>query len=206
MLNQQFSSQLLEKAIEAFSGLPGIGRRTALRLALFLLRQDVATVHAFAEAIVNFKDGIKFCEICHSLSDEDVCEICRNPRRDASQVCVVENVQNVMAIENTAQYKGLYHVLGGLISPMEGIGPKNLEIDSLVDRVKAGAVEEVIFALSPTMEGDTTAFYISRRLEGLPVKLTTIAKGVAIGDELEYTDEVTLGRSIINRVAFLTLK
>ena len=179
-----------------------MGRKTALRLALFLLRQDEAHVHSFAEAIVNFKDQVKFCRHCHNLSDSDECDICSNPLRDASTICVVENVQDVMAVEQTRQYRGLYHVLGGIISPIDGIGPKDLEIDSLVERVRAGGVSEVIFALSTTMEGDTTSFYISRRLEGLPVKLTAIARGVSVGDELEYADELTLGRSIVNRVAF----
>lgn len=202
MVTNQFPSQLLENAVQALSGLPGVGRKTALRLALFLLRQDEAHVHSFAEAIVNFKDQVKFCRHCHNLSDSDECDICSNPLRDASTICVVENVQDVMAVEQTRQYRGLYHVLGGIISPIDGIGPKDLEIDSLVERVRAGGVSEVIFALSTTMEGDTTSFYISRRLEGLPVKLTAIARGVSVGDELEYADELTLGRSIVNRVAF----
>ncbi|MBQ8098190.1 MAG: recombination protein RecR [Bacteroidaceae bacterium] len=201
-MTNQFPSQLLENAVQALSGLPGVGRKTALRLALFLLRQDEAHVHSFAEAIVNFKDQVKFCRHCHNLSDSDECDICSNPLRDASTICVVENVQDVMAVEQTRQYRGLYHVLGGIISPIDGIGPKDLEIDSLVERVRAGGVSEVIFALSTTMEGDTTSFYISRRLEGLPVKLTAIARGVSVGDELEYADELTLGRSIVNRVAF----
>jgi recombination protein RecR len=201
-MNEQFSSQLLERAVEAFSGLPGVGRKTALRLALFLLKQDDTVVKTFAQSILEFKNEVKFCKICHNLSDTDECEICRNPGRNRRQICVVENVQDVLAIENTQQYQGLYHVLGGVISPMDGVGPSDLEINSLVERVKTEGADEVILALSATMEGDTTNFYISRRLEGLNVTLSTIARGVSIGDTLEYADEITLGRSIVNRVAF----
>jgi recombination protein RecR len=201
-MSEQFSSQLLERAVDAFSGLPGVGRKTALRLVLFLLKQDSEVVKTFAESILDFKNHVKFCKTCHNLSDTDECEICSNPARDRRKICVVENVQDVLAIENTQQYQGLYHVLGGIISPMEGVGPSDLEISSLVERVKAGDVDEIILALSPTMEGDTTNFYISRRLEGQNIALTTIARGVSIGDALEYADEVTLGRSIVNRVAF----
>ena len=201
-MNDQFSSQLLERAVEALAGLPGVGRKTALRLALYLLRQDEAAVKQFAESIVNFRENVKYCKTCHNLSDTEECEICSNPRRDSGLICIVEHVQDVLAIENTGQYSGLYHVLGGVISPMDGIGPNDLAIDSLVERVKSKEVSEVILALSPTMEGDTTSFYISRRLEGVKVKLSTIARGVAVGDELEYTDEITLGRSIVNRVMF----
>ena len=197
-----FSSQLLERAVNALSDLPGVGRKTALRLALHILRQDRESVQTFASAILDFRNQVKYCKVCHNLSDTDVCEICSQPRRNRRLICVVENVQNVLAIENTQQYDGLYHVLGGIISPMDGIGPKDLEIDSLVERVSAGDVDEVIMALSPTMEGDTTCFYLSRRLEGLPIRLTTIARGVSVDDELEYADELTLGRSIVNRVSF----
>lgn len=182
--------------------LPGIGRKTALRLVLFLLRQDVEVSDAFAAAVSELRHGVKYCRVCHNICDDDICDICANPRRDASTICVVENVQDVLAVENTQQYTGLYHVLGGVISPVDGIGPGDIEIQSLVDRVKAGGVKEVILALSATMEGDTTNFYISRRLADTGVKLSVIARGVTVGDELEYTDEVTLGRSIINRTEF----
>lgn len=201
-MNQQYPSVLLEKAVGEFSKLPGIGRKTAMRLVLHLLRQDTAAVEAFSNAMTTLKHEVKYCRICHNISDTDVCGICANPLRDASTVCVVENIRDVMAIENTQQYKGLYHVLGGVISPMDGIGPSDLEIDSLVERVREGGVQEVIFALSSTMEGDTTNFYISRKLGGLDVKLTVIARGISVGDELEYADEVTLGRSILNRTLF----
>ncbi len=199
---QQYSSALLEKAVNEFAKLPGVGKKTAMRLVLHLLRQDTAAVEAFGNAVITLKQEVKYCRKCHNLSDTDLCTICANPQRDASTVCVVENIQDVMAIENTQQYRGLYHVLGGIISPMDGIGPSDLEIESLVERVKQGDVKEVIFALSPTMEGDTTNFYISRKLASYDVKLSVIARGIAIGDELEYTDEVTLGRSIINRTPF----
>lgn len=184
-----------------FSKLPGIGRKTALRLVLWMLRQEDADVEQFAEAVSRLKHEVKYCKTCHNISDSEVCPICGDPRRDKTTVCVVENIQDVMAIENTQQYHGLYHVLGGIISPMDGIGPGDLEIDSLVERVgKAnGSVQEVILALSGTMEGDTTSFYISRRLAPLGVKVSAIARGIAVGGELEYTDEITLGRSIINR-------
>lgn len=199
---EEFPSRLLEDAVSALADLPGIGRRTALRLVLFLLRQDKETTFRMADALMRFRRDIKFCKTCHNLSDTDTCQICADPRRDRSTVCVVEQVQDVMAVERTGQYRGLYHVLGGLISPMDGIGPANLEIDSLVERVKTNEVKEVILALSPTMEGDTTNFYISKKLSGLNVRLTTIARGVSIGDELIYADEVTLGRSIVNRIDF----
>lgn len=193
---------MLEKAVNEFAKLPGVGKKTAMRLVLHLLRQDTATVETFGNAVITLKQEVKYCRKCHNLSDTDLCTICANPQRDASMVCVVENIQDVMAIENTQQYRGLYHVLGGIISPMDGIGPGDLEIESLVERVKQGDVREVIFALSPTMEGDTTNFFISRKLAPYDVKLSVIARGIAIGDELEYTDEVTLGRSIINRTPF----
>ena len=202
MIQQQYPSQLLEKAVSEFSRLPGIGRKTALRLVLWMLRQENADVEQFAEAVSRLKHEVKYCHVCHNISDSDTCPICSDPRRDASVVCVVENIQDVMAIENTQQYHGLYHVLGGIISPMDGIGPSDIEIDSLVERVKADDVNEVILALSPTMEGDTTNFYIYRKLSPLGVKVSVIARGVAVGNELEYTDEVTLGRSIMNRTLF----
>lgn len=199
---QQYPSQLLERAVEAFSQLPGVGRKTALRLVLHLLRQPADEVDSFAEAVVRVKHDVKYCKVCHNISDSDVCSICSDPRRDASLVCVVENIQDVMAIENTQQFHGLYHVLGGIISPMDGVGPHDLEIDSLVKRVDEGGVKEVILALASTMEGDTTNFYLSRKLKGKNVKLSVIARGISVGDELEYTDEVTLGRSILNRTPF----
>ena len=201
-MEQQYPSKLLNRAVEEFSHLPGIGRKTALRLVLHLLRQDEEVSDAFAEAVKTLRHVVKYCKVCHNICDEEVCDICSNPRRDSSTICVVENVQDVMAVENTQQYTGLYHVLGGVISPVDGVGPGNIEIQSLVDRVKAGGVGEVILALSPTMEGDTTNFYISRRLADTGVKLSVIARGVTVGDELEYTDEVTLGRSILNRTEF----
>ena len=201
-MNQQYPSQLLEKAVSEFSRLPGIGRKTALRLVLHLLRQPAEDVEQFASAVTRMKQEVKYCRVCHNISDTDVCSICSDHRRDGSIVCVVENIQDVMAIENTQQYHGLYHVLGGIISPMDGIGPSDIEIASLVERVEAGGIQEVILALSSTMEGDTTNFYISRKLEGTSVKLSIIARGISVGDELEYTDEVTLGRSILNRTPF----
>ncbi len=202
MMQQQYPSQLLEKAVEEFAKLPGIGRKTALRLVLYLLRQETADVEQFADAVKEMKHGIKHCKVCHNISDNDVCPICSSQQRDNSTICVVENVRDVMAIENTAQFNGLYHVLGGIISPMDGIGPSDLEINSLVSRVAAGGVKEVILALSPTMEGDTTNFYIFRKLADYDVKLSVIARGISVGDELEYADEVTLGRSILNRTPF----
>lgn len=199
---QQYPSQLLERAVESFSQLPGVGRKTALRLVLHLLRQPTEDVDSFADAITRVKHDVKYCKVCHNISDTDVCSICSDPRRDASVVCVVENIQDVMAIENTQQFHGLYHVLGGIISPMDGIGPNDLEIESLVKRVEEGEVKEIILALASTMEGDTTNFYISRKLKDKQVKLSVIARGISVGDELEYTDEVTLGRSILNRTPF----
>lgn len=199
---QQYSSALLEKAVGEFSKLPGIGRKTALRLVLFMLRQGDSDVDQFVNAVSKMKREVKYCRVCHNVSDTDVCPICSDSRRDASTICVVENVQDVLAVENTQQFHGLYHVLGGIISPMDGIGPADLEIESLVNRVAEGGVKEVILALSSTMEGDTTNFYISRKLADYPVKLSVIARGISVGDELEYTDEVTLGRSILNRTPF----
>ena len=190
MIQQQYPSQLLEKAVAEFSKLPGIGRKTALRLVLWMLRQEDADVEQFAEAVSRLKHEVKYCKTCHNISDSEVCPICGDPRRDKTTVCVVENIQDVMAIENTQQFHGLYHVLGGVISPMDGIGPTE------------GGVQEVILALSPTMEGDTTNFYIFRKLSTYDVKVSVIARGVSVGNELEYTDEVTLGRSIMNRTLF----
>ena len=203
MIQQQYPSQLLERAVQEFSKLPGIGRKTALRLVLHLLRQDTDDVQQFADTIARMKQEVKHCEVCHNISDSEVCPICSNPRRDRTTVCVVENIQDVMAVENTQQYNGLYHVLGGVISPMDGIAPGDLEIDSLVHRVGAGDIKEVILALSSTMEGDTTNFYIFRKLASFSdVRISIIARGISVGDELEYTDEVTLGRSILNRTPF----
>ena len=202
MIQQEYPSQLLEKAVSEFAKLPGIGRKTALRLVLHLLRQETEDVEHFAEALTRMRHEVKHCRVCHNISDSDLCPVCSNPQRDSSTICVVENIRDVMAIENTAQYNGLYHVLGGVISPMDGIGPSDLEISSLVSRVSEGGVKEVILALSPTMEGDTTNFYIFRKLASYDVRMTVIARGIAVGDELEYADEVTLGRSILNRTPF----
>ncbi|WP_321426523.1 recombination mediator RecR [uncultured Bacteroides sp.] len=201
-MNQQYPSALLEKAVGEFAKLPGIGRKTAMRLVLHLLRQESSAVEAFGNAIVTLKREVKYCKVCHNISDTDTCQICANPLRDASVICVVENIRDVMAVEATQQFKGLYHVLGGVISPMDGVGPSDLQIESLVKRVEDGVVKEVILALSSTMEGDTTNFYIFRKLAKASVKLSVIARGISIGDELEYTDEVTLGRSIANRTLF----
>lgn len=202
MEGSQYSSKLLDDAVTQFSRLPGIGKKTALRLVLHLLREDKDEVTLFTEAIRAVRNDIHYCRQCHNLSDSDTCEICANPRRDHRQVCVVETVRDVMAIEATRQYAGVYHVLGGVISPMDGVGPDDLNIDSLEARVSAGEVDEVILALSTTMEGDTTNFYIYKRIAPYGIKTTTIARGVAVGDELEYADEVTLGRSLVNRVPF----
>lgn len=201
-MNQTYSSALLEKAVDEFAKLPGIGRKTALRLVLRMLRWDTKDVDAFARAVVALKHDVKYCRVCHNISDRDLCGICSDPTRDASTLCVVESIRDVMAIEDTQQYRGLYHVLGGIISPMDGIGPSDLEIESLVERVGQGGVGEIILALSSTMEGDTTNFYIARKLSAYPVKLSVLARGIAMGDELEYADEVTLGKSILNRTLF----
>lgn len=198
----EISSKLLQKAVAEMSQLPGIGKRTALRLVLHLLRQPMAQTEALSTALHDLRSGIRHCRECHNISDTDICDICGNPRRERSLVCVVEDIRDVMAVENTGHYRGLYHVLGGKISPMEGVGPQDLTIDSLVEKVRQGEVQELIFALSATMEGDTTNFYIYRQLEGMPVKLTTIARGIPVGDDLEYADEVTLGRSILQRIPF----
>ena len=201
-MEQEFASSLLESAVSEFSKLPGIGRKTALRLVLHLLRQDEHVAVNFGEAIVRLRKEIRYCRLCHNISEQEICPICANPARDASIICVVENVKDVMSIENTHQQHGVYHVLGGLISPMDGIGPQDIEIDSLVERVRAGGVNEVILALSATMEGVTTNFYIFRRLAEFDVKITMLARGVSVGNEIEYTDELTLGRSILNRTLF----
>ncbi|MDF0715450.1 recombination mediator RecR [Muricauda sp. 334s03] len=198
----EFSSKLLENAVYEMSQLPGIGKRTALRLVLHLLKQPEERTELLAHALLKLKSEVNFCKNCHNISDTEVCEICANPKRDETIVCVVEDVRDVMAIENTSQYNGLYHVLGGKISPMEGVGPQDLNIATLIKKVKDGTVKELILALSSTMEGDTTNFYIYKQLEGMEVVTSTIARGISVGDELEYTDEVTLGRSIINRVPF----
>ena len=195
-----YPSHLLTQAVDAFNSLPGIGRRTALRLALHVLRQPKEDVARFANSIKYFREEVKYCQVCHNISDTDICDICANPHRDQSIICVVQNVQDVMAIENTHQYRGLYHVLGGIISPIDGIGPSDLTISQLVQRVASGQVKEVIMALSSTTDGETTRFFLSRKLEVYGVELTTIASGISVGEELEYADEVTLGRSIINRV------
>lgn len=201
-MNQEYPSALLERAVKEFSKLPGIGRKTATRLVLHLLRKKEEEVEGFADAITTLKRDAQYCKECHSISDTDICPICSNPLRDHTTICVVENIQDVMAVENTMQYKGVYHVLGGVISPMDGVSPGNLNIESLVNRVAGGDVKEVILALSSTMEGDTTNFYIYRKLSEYDVKLTVIARGISIGDELEYADEVTLGSSIVHRRPF----
>jgi len=198
----RFPSRLLENAVNEFAKLPGIGRKSALRLVLHLLKQDVQDVEIFANSLIQLRSEIKHCRICHNISDTDTCNICSNPSRNPALICVVENIRDVMSIENTNQFNGLYHVLGGIISPMDGIGPSDLEIDSLVKRVENGQADEVILALSTTMEGDTTNFFIYKKLKNTNVKISTLARGVSIGDELEYTDEVTLGRSIVNRMNF----
>ena len=198
-MENTYPSQLLEKAVCEFSKLPGIGRKTALRLVLDLLRRTEDEVDGFASAVTRLRMEVKHCRVCHNISDTDVCPICSDRRRDTTSICVVENIRDVMAVENTQQYNGLYHVLGGIISPMDGVGPSDIEIDSLVERVAASGVKEVILALSSTMEGDTTNFYISRKLAAYDVVISVIARGISVGDELEYTDEVTLGRAILNR-------
>lgn len=198
---QEYPSELLGKAVDGLAGLPGVGKKTALRLALHILRQPVSEVDDFTNAISKLRHEVKYCSVCHNISDTPVCPICQDHSRDRSTVCVVENVQDVMAIENTQQYHGLYHVLGGIISPIDGIGPSDIEIDSLVQRVEQGGIDEIILALASTMEGDTTNFYISRKLKHTGVRISVIARGISVGDELEYTDEVTLGRAIINRTA-----
>ena len=198
----EFSSKLLEKAVNEMSQLPGIGKRTALRLVLHLLKQPKEQTTFLSQALTSMREEVQFCESCHNISDAAVCDICSNAKRDRQIICVVEDIRDVMAIENTGQFRGIYHVLGGKISPIDGVGPSQLNINSLVDKVKSGEVKELIFALSSTMEGDTTNFYIYRQIQDYPVVTTTIARGIAVGDELEYADEVTLGRSILQRVPF----
>ena len=202
MTLDNFPSKLLENAVNEFSKLPGIGKKTALRLVLHLLKKEVDEVLRFSHALTQLREEVKHCSICRNISDHDICNICSNPARDHRMVCVVENIRDVMSIENTRQYRGVYHVLGGIISPMDGIGPADLEIESLLLRVEKGETDEIIFALSTTMEGDSTNFYIFKKLKDFPVKITTLARGVSIGDEIEYTDEITLGRSIVNRMLF----
>lgn len=207
-----YPSQILEQAVNQMASLPGVGRRTALRLVLHLLRQSEAEVEAFSGSFTRLKKEVVYCSECHNISDTEICPICSSPRRDHSTICVVENVQDVMSIENTGQYTGVYHVLGGVISPMEGVGPKDIEIDSLIERITKGGVDEIILALPTTMEGDTTNFYIYRRIQNTDrcadriqngeLKISQIARGVAVGNQIEYTDEITLGRSIVNRIAF----
>lgn len=197
-----FSSKLLENAVAEFAKLPGVGQKTALRLVLHLLNQDKADVEQFSHSISKLRNEIQFCRVCHNIADQPVCEICSSPKRDHSTICVVEDTRDVMAIQNTDQYNGVYHVLGGLISPMDGIGPSDLQVDTLVERIKSSDINEVIFALSATMEGDTTIFYLHKRLKDFNINISTIARGIAFGGELEYVDEVTLGRSIVTRVPY----
>ncbi len=201
-MQQNYSSRLLEEAVDEFATLPGIGRKTALRLVLHLLKQEDKEVEYFGNTVLRLKSEIKTCVSCHNISDSELCNICSDPYRDKQTICVVESIRDVMSVENTQQYSGVYHVLGGIISPMDGVGPADLTIDSLEEKVKSGVCKEIILALSTTMEGDTTNFYIYRKLKDLPVTITTLARGVAIGDDLEYADEVTLGRSILNRTSF----
>lgn len=201
-MNSQYASSLLESAVNELAKLPGVGRKTALRLTLHILRQNETAATALGESIIKLRQNIKYCKVCHNISDVDVCEICSNPLRDPSSVCVVESIKDVIAIENTNQFKGLYHVLGGIISPMDGVSPSDLEIESLIKRVASGEVKEIILALSTTMEGDTTNFFLFRKLAPYNVNISVLARGVAIGNELEFTDEVTLGRSILNRTPF----
>lgn len=198
----QYPSKLIEEAVEAFASLPGVGRKTALRYVLHLLKQEDGSVHKFGTTFQKLKTELKHCRICHNISDAEMCGVCNNYKRDHALVCVVEDVRDVMAIENTQQFSGVYHVLGGIISPMDGVGPSDLNIDSLVERVKSGNVKEIIMALNTTMEGDTTNFFIYRKLKDHNIPVSTIARGIAVGDELEYADEVTLGRSIVNRVPY----
>ena len=204
MMNQPLNSILLETAVAELAKLPGIGSKTALRLAIHLLRKEEDSAIALGNAIIDLRKNIRYCKVCHNISQEDICDICSDSRRDASTVCVVENVKDVITIEATREFHGLYHVLGGLISPLDGISPSDLEIESLVNRISGSDVREVILALSPTMEGDTTNFYIFRRLAETGVEVSLLARGLSIGNELEYTDELTLGRSILNRVPFKT--
>ena len=197
-----FSSKLIQDAVEQFAKLPGIGRKSAMRLALHLLKMDKDEVRCFGEAFIDLRDKINYCQECHNISDMDICELCTNPSRESSTLCVVEDIRDVIAIENTHQFKGKYHVLGGIISPMDGVGPADLNIESLVTKVAQGNIKEIIMALSTTMEGDTTNFYIFKRLKEYEIKMSVIARGISVGDELEYADEVTLGRSIVNRTPY----
>jgi len=201
-MNQQYPSSLLENAVNELAALPGVGRKTALRLALHILRRDPAYAERLSSSLLTLRHDINYCRECHNICDTDLCSICVNPSRDHSIVCVVENIKEVMAIENTSQFHGVYHVLGGIISPIEGIGPADLEIESLIERVASGAVKEIVLALRTTMEGDTTNFFLFRKLEPYNIVVSVIARGISIGDEIEYADEITLGRSIINRVSF----
>lgn len=201
---ENFSSKLLQAAVEEFSKLPGIGKKTSLRLVLHLLQQQQEDVQSFAQAITELKSNVVYCKVCHNISDHEVCDICKSPRRDNQTICVVEDLRDIIAIENTGHYHGLYHVLGGVISPINGIGPDDLNLSSLIERAEKGDVKEIILALSTTMEGDTTNFYIYRKLQDKNIQLSAIARGIAIGDELEYADEVTLGRSIVNRTPYQT--
>lgn len=201
-MSQKYPSVLLENAVNELASLPGVGRKTALRLALYMLRREPAYTESFASALLSLRREVKYCKVCHNICDDELCAICSDPRRDQSTVCVVENVKEVMAVENTGQFQGVYHVLGGILSPVDGIGPSDLQLDSLVQRVATGEVKEVILALSTTMEGETTNFFIYRKLQPYDVKVTVIARGVSIGDEIEYADEITLGRSIVSRTNF----
>lgn len=202
LYRMEYSSKLLENAVAEVSRLPGIGKRTALRLVLHLLRNPKDQTKALSSALLDLREGIKFCKNCHNISDNEICEICTNPRREESLVCVVEDIRDVLAIENTGQFHGHYHVLGGKISPLDGIGPGQLNIDTLVEKVKNNKISELIFALGSTIEGDTTNFYIYRQIQNFPITTTTIARGISVGDELEFTDEITLGRSLVNRIPF----
>jgi recombination protein RecR len=199
-----YPSKLLENAVNEFASLPGIGRKTAFRLVMNLLRRDSEEVRRFGESLIKLHEEIHYCKICHNISDTEICNICNDKTRDRTMICVVENIQDVLAVENTKQFKGLYHVLGGIISPVDGIGPADLKFDTLEEKIKSGGITEIILALSTTMEGDTTNYYLYKRLGKYNIQLTTLARGVAIGDELEYTDEITLGRSIMNRTPFIT--
>ncbi len=201
-MTRQIPSVLLEEAVNEFSKLPGVGKKTALRLVLYLLRQPADSVEKFGNSLIKLKNEVKYCRVCHNLSDTDICNVCSDTKRDTTRICVVENIREVMAVENTGQYNGVYHVLGGLISPMDGIGPASLNIESLVARIGSDGVKEIIFALPATMEGDTTSFYIYRKISDKEVNITTIARGISVGDELEYADEITLGRSILNRIIY----
>jgi recombination protein RecR len=203
-MNYNYPSRLLEEAVNEFASLPGIGQKTALRLVLHILRQDKAAIESFGNSIIRLAMELRFCKICKNICEEELCVVCSDHKRDSSIVCVVENVKDIMVIENTRQFRGVYHVLGGIISPMDGLGPSDLNIAELEDRVKQGDIHEIILALSATMEGDTTNFYLHRRLNAYNLVFTTLARGVSIGDELEYTDEITLGRSIVNRIPFIS--